>query len=82
MASKPISRWAVPLAIALSLPVSITVGREFGGDSLGLRILYGGAAGVVLALAMVGVFALLARRPNKDAEPDAAADGGRDPGSS
>lgn len=54
---------AVPLAIALSLPVSITVGREFGGDSLGLRILYGGATGVILALAVVGVFVLLARRP-------------------
>ena len=65
--SKPISRWAVPLAIALSLPVSITAGREFGGESLGLRLLYGGAAGVVLALAVMGVFALLARRPDKDA---------------
>ena len=63
MPSKPISRWAVPLAIVLGLPVSITVGREFGGDSLAYRIVYGGVAGVVVALAVVGVFVLIARRP-------------------
>jgi hypothetical protein len=71
----------VPLAIALSLPVSITVGRAFGGDSLGLRILHGGAAGVALALASVGVFALLARRKPKDAEAGAPPDTGRHDGS-
>jgi hypothetical protein len=49
--------------MVLGLPVGLTVGREFGGDSLGYRLLYGGAAGVVVALAVVGVFALIARRP-------------------
>jgi hypothetical protein len=63
MPSKALSRWAVPLAIALGLPISITVGREFGGDSLGYRIGSGAAAGVVVALAVMGVFALIARRP-------------------
>jgi hypothetical protein len=81
VASKVISRLAVPLAIGLGLPTGLTVGREFGGDDRILRILYGGAASVVVALVVVGVFVLLARRSGKDAEPGAAPDPARDSGS-
>jgi hypothetical protein len=78
MASKRVTRWALPLSLGLSLPIGITMGREFGGDSLGLRVLYGGVAGGLAALAIASLIALLSRRSGTDAEQRAALDPARD----
>jgi hypothetical protein len=66
MLSKPLLRRGVPLALVLSLPIGLTAGREVGGDPRIPRIAHGGAAGVVVDLVVVGLFALAARHAGRD----------------